>query len=969
MIEKTNPSDAVEERFLLKLNDTAESEIQPIIPELLESLLTTGLLDLETCANQRGWLLTSNVKIDLLKWYERILAQLTNLVVIQRFTAFRLVRNPLWRPKSAPPGDAPSSASRAMLDIYISWEHSEKLFIEDGPYPELGRLVRIARANWLAASIEMLQRVENHSSVFSELIGLRNPSLSSLTGVACGIGDLHDGGRSAAILSFEDRKVVYKPRSLGAEIGWQSICNGVLDRLGLSTYPLLIRDFETYGFMEYVTAVPCEDFEALQRCYQRYGAVLAVAHAIGTCDLHHENIIVHGEYPVVIDAEPLFRARLSMSEFGNTRIAFERNLSLDGLDVRESLMDLGILPIPMQARLPANQDEKLEEHWIGALCAYLREPARQLYPCDRGSDNLHMRYIYRQAVNFPNLPILNGDVKFPSEFIDDIVTGFELAHVFLRTNQEAYTGANGVLSNLGSARIRMLARATMDYATVLFRSLNPEPLRSTAARRSQIAADLEFLSNGRFDVVQELADQEVNSLLNCDIPRFEIGAHNLYYGETRLMMTPLDGALRQIMSLDVYDQNLQVTCIEENLIARHQKYKTQTADAIDVLNMERDGLTIIADLVAAVCAPSHAPYWVHSTWASGINATIVHADRESLYEGAAGIAILIAEGGRLIDLPEWGKLAVKVFDPILEGEPLQCITRSGGIARGLGGLIYSLLRVGDAANAPALLDAAVRIALEWGPSLAVNDALDEVLYGRAGLLLAILALHQRCPSVPLLAVADLAARTLLNRACHAETGVFWPVPGIKTIPNVSHGATGIAMSLARWARIRSDSAAAEVALSAITFDDRFWLEEEKGWRDVRLPTEGTKQHTTWTWCNGRSGALLARHAVADALQLSNPGPLVSAALHAETEDALLGFAPGLCCGTPGVVDSLLQIHNQEGREYLSALSRGIELLSSNISASYYSTLAPSLFQGTAGLGFALLRAAHSKKIKSILAFE
>jgi lantibiotic modifying enzyme len=177
------------------------------------------------------------------------------------------------------------------------------------------------------------------------------------------------------------------------------------------------------------------------------------------------------------------------------------------------------------------------------------------------------------------------------------------------------------------------------------------------------------------------------------------------------------------------------------------------------------------------------------------------------------------------------------------------------------------------------------------------------------------------------------------------------------------------MSLARWARIRGDSEAAETALGALAFDDRFWLEEERGWQDIRLPAENTKQHTTWTWCNGRSGALLARQAVAEALQLSNPSPLVSAALHADMADALSGFAPGLCCGTPGVVDSLLQIDNHESGNQLSALSRGIELLTSDFPSSHYSTLAPSLFQGTAGLGFALLRAAHPKKIKSILAFE
>jgi hypothetical protein len=77
----------------------------------------------------------------------------------------------------------------------------------------------------------------------------------------------------------------------------------------------------------------------VQRAYARYGALAAVAHALRTCDLHHENVIVDGEHPLVIDAEPLFRARLAVSPQGEARLAFERNLSLQGLDVREPVLE------------------------------------------------------------------------------------------------------------------------------------------------------------------------------------------------------------------------------------------------------------------------------------------------------------------------------------------------------------------------------------------------------------------------------------------------------------------------------------------------------------------------------------------------------------------------------------------------------------------------------------------------------
>src|SRR5205807_3076272 len=108
--------------------------------------------------------------------------------------------------------------------------------------------------------------------------------------------------------------------------------------------PRLI-DFDTFGFMEFVQSAECTNKEAVLRCYRRYGALLGLAHGLGTSDLHHENVIVSGEHPIVIDAETILKARLSLSDLGQRRLEFETQLSLGGLDARESILETAMLPI------------------------------------------------------------------------------------------------------------------------------------------------------------------------------------------------------------------------------------------------------------------------------------------------------------------------------------------------------------------------------------------------------------------------------------------------------------------------------------------------------------------------------------------------------------------------------------------------------------------------------------------------
>jgi class II lanthipeptide synthase len=189
------------------------------------------------------------------------------------------------------------------------------------------------------------------------------------------------------------------------EVAWATFAQLVVNEsLGLELRKPRIIGLEQFTVVEFVSHECCRDQDSVCRCFRRYGALLALAHSIGAYDLHHENLIVAGEHPIVVDAEAFFRAPLVLSKRGERRLEFETHLSLKGLDARESLLDLGLLPITI--RLPLfGEIAEWQELEIGALCAYGEQPIMQIVPCGRDSDNLQMRPIPVIADQFPNLPI------------------------------------------------------------------------------------------------------------------------------------------------------------------------------------------------------------------------------------------------------------------------------------------------------------------------------------------------------------------------------------------------------------------------------------------------------------------------------------------------------------------------------------------------------------------------------------
>jgi lantibiotic modifying enzyme len=84
---------------------------------------------------------------------------------------------------------------------------------------------------------------------------------------------------------------------------------------------------------------------------------------------------------------------------------------------------------------------------------------------------------------------------------------------------------------------------------------------------------------------------------------------------------------------------------------------------------------------------------------------------------------------------------------------------------------------------------------------------------------------------------------------------------------------------------------------------------------------------------------------------------------------LIEASPGLCCGTAGAIDALLQLQQHTRHSPISdCLEKAVNTLAVYTATSHYSTLTASLFAGTSGFAFGLLRAARPSEVDSVLWF-
>ena len=869
-------------------------------------------------------------------------------------------------------------------------------------YPVLARLTATAMMFWVKAAEEFLNRLAADQADLTRIFAC-GISPGKVAAIQPGLSDPHRGGRSVMIAIFESGlKLVYKPKHLGLEVAYGQLLHWCNRRgLALEQRVLRVLNRGTHGWVEHVEHLPCQSAEAARRFFQRAGMLLCLFHALKATDCHFENLIASGEDLLLIDMETLFhpdaKPIMDPAEQSDVESAMEQRFW-------DSVLRTGLLP----GWEPARGGRVVDMGGLGG-----DERTHGEIPKWLGVNTDEM-YLGSETVAIPpraNLPMLDGKSLAPRDYLRELGLGFEQMYRFLMDHREALLAPEGPIAAFQGQPLRFVFRATRIYGTILDQAMAPELLVNGAVH----GVALDQLSQAFVIGVWEKPDawpilrEELKAMEQLDIPFFTVAS-----GSSELPIgTPVPAYFRKpsyeqvrerIASLEPDDLEYQLALIRGSLYANvAQSSRSKAADTSKGKSASEEEWAKLAPLTPdqlheearrlameiqsqAIRGRDGGAAWVGLSFDFKIERFVFRPLDDTLYSGTCGIALFLAALEYRTGDSEFHDLALGALRPtqqlLDQKDPAmaQRLARRLGLggAVGLGSTVYSCVRIAQFLGEPGLLDTAYR-ASEWiSPELIDADESLDVLGGVAGTLLGLLALYRAIREPTVLAKAAACGQHLLRHRVGVEGGPrAWATLNETPLTGLSHGAAGIAHALLQLHALTGDPDYLEAAREGIAYERKVFSPETGNWPDFRDPA-ATQPRYGDSWCHGAPGIGLARLGSLAVLDTPEVREDIEVALRT-TRQINPDDVDHLCCGTLGRVETALVAADRLDRpDWLETERKRAAWVvnRARYSGAYHlfpdlptGLFNPIFFQGTAGIGYQLLRLADPKSLPSVLLLE
>ncbi|MGW2182327.1 type 2 lanthipeptide synthetase LanM family protein [Streptomyces sp. NPDC001732] len=820
-------------------------------------------------------------------------------------------------------------------------------------YPVLARILARTALDAAAALAEMLVRFAADRPVLpgsrttpegAPSEGARSEGAAGggrLVGVVPGAGDGHRGGRTVMLLRFEDGgRLVYKPRPLAAHRHFNELVqwfNALPGTPGLRTLALLDRG--PYGWVEFVAERPCRSARQVEIFYRRQGALLALLHALDGTDLHHENLIADGEHPVLVDVETLFHPPLPAAASDDPAARA----------LHDSVHRVGLLP-----QLLVGDETALDMSGIGGGQA-ADSPVRSADWADAGTDRMRL---VRRTARFgesANRPRLTGTPADPSSFTRALCAGFRAGYTAIRGARAELLCPGGLLERFAHDEVRVVARPTWVYSSLLDESTHPD-LMKDAAERHEVFALLGTDVLGS-SALPGLLDEELAQLWSGDVPLFTALPErtDLWSGNGRLLpgalaRTGLSLVREKLAAMDPVDRQDQERIIRAAMVTTSRepvhapgpgpRRARTAATAPEPEQLLAAARSVGDQLVSQAYSGPTRLNWIglellgERYWRLGPMAADVAG-------GYTGTACFLSQLAALTGADRYATAARDALVPLaglldaLHARPDDLGPVGSGAFAGLGGIAYVLAQVAGTLDDPRLGEL-VLPALRLTGAAAAAESEYGVRGGMAGGLVGLLCGYRA------------TGRADVWRGAERCAGLLRGAP-LPDSPGFADGAAGVGWALLRFAEAgggepyrASGLAALRAAVGAVDSDV--------------------------SWCRGRTGVALA---VLDS-PAGRADPVLSAWAREAAADIARSEPPpddSLCHGELGVLE-LLRLGEPSSARTRWVERAGALLAAADLAKPRCGTPGqvphPGLLTGLAGIGHGLLRAGFPDRVPSLL---
>ncbi|MBQ8970288.1 MAG: DUF4135 domain-containing protein, partial [Lachnospiraceae bacterium] len=275
-----------------------------------------------------------------------------------------------------------------------------------------------------------------------------------------------------------------KPRDLGPDEIFERLAGRFFE--GRIYAPRVLKAGKFYGFIEEIREQALEKEEDISAYYRNFGILLSLFRSLGSNDMHYENIVASGVFPVCIDLETIMTPVYRPLE-GTDYKSIEQ---MDELlkDIFFSTANTMVLPMMLQGRL--QMSPLLEK---GASC----------------------------------LPRFQGEQRDVYGYENDIFSGFGEGYDTIEKNREEILS---LLQEYTDTASRFVLRASSYYALTLQEMHSEAFLKEPAKKEQELCKLKERLKNLSAPDAEALTLWERKSLEEGDIPFFSLksGERSLY---------------------------------------------------------------------------------------------------------------------------------------------------------------------------------------------------------------------------------------------------------------------------------------------------------------------------------------------------------------------------------------------------------------------------------------------------------
>jgi len=868
----------------------------------------------------------------------------------------------------------------------------ESLFIRQ---PVLLRLIVFSCKNWVHSTRLLTKRYLNDEAKIQQLIR-KNENYITLTDIQVAQSDPHFHGQTVHILEFSNSsKVVYKPRSTSGEAllhGLVALLNS--ERPSILLYAPAVLSKEEYGWVEFVAEKNCVNATEVNSYFERSGALIALLHVLGVADIHEENLIACGSFPVPVDLECMLQPNLRELENGLPPLIIHRKV-WDQFE--ESVLRVGLIEGVMQG--PATSYIS-----VGALSDSGLQTRKEVCWQECGTSRMKPFAKYTEQHSSSGLPLLEGNRVLVGNYRQTLLTSLRQYFFFVLANLGAVERFVFDSDLVPKGRVRKVFRSTKFYGLLLNRLLDHRTWDDGLKWSGFTDFSDKFMDLTRDESFEAFIKRaERSALLSLNVPHFSFSYDSTIVSDGSVahelndsVRSGLSAFLERVKSLSKEDVYWQSWLAELSLksspsavasISHFSGGWAQPSELKEAVHLDGND-QIEADricnfLLESASRLDGSSCWIGLSSTFGVSKGSIGPLGTDLYGGNLGIAVFFASHWAVTNNAsslEGTHFALAPIKQTLDGFNSRYFLQSIGLGAtsGIGSLIYGFCKIGALTGNRELTGIAMRLARDISFSQIEKTKNFDVASGLAGLLLGLLQLSQVTNDHGLTTLLHRLGSLLVNKLSFTDGSTrHWNLDREPKLNGFSHGLAGISYALSAVGAHLSDADMIKFSELCLTTESQRFSEEIGNWPDLRTASLKANATPVSRWCHGAGGVGMSRLGVKGLGGSANCIDMdILRAFRAIEESAVLND-DSLCCGNFGNLEFMasLALNDPTSEADLLWRQRLEHLRSQSSLLRGYKWPAGTdndnvgLFNGLAGIGYFHLRRASPLKVSNVLLFE